>query len=450
MKINTCYTVDIKSQYIFKDGQAVGIRRVDEAVMKATRTACLDALKFCVNAFLSDWDSLEELSCLMRKRRGDLLIHSTKNNIAAYQGFDESFPYLPSYMRRAIVADALGIVSSYVSNHRNWERLSVFERGSEPKVGYPTAYELTFYDQDRILNLSEGSVGLKLYSGKEWKWYYFRIGESDARYIAKMAASRKLLSPVVEKSKGRYRIRFCFEESRKLIQNEDPFVYTVLAVDLGINAPASWCVMTAEGSVHARGVIRLVGDEDRLRHAINRKRMYQQAGKKSHSIYRRLKHANELLAINTAREIIKTAVLYDVDCIVFEHLDLKGSKVGRRMKERLHLWCADNIQDRVELHAHRNGMRISRVCAWGTSMLAFDGTGRVQRGMDAGLGSYSVCRFQTGKIYNCDLNASYNIGARYFLREYKKLPGCPELPKTSRCILADLRNLISAYPALAA
>ena len=76
MKINTCYTVDIKSQYIFKDGQAVGIRRVDEAVMKATRTACLDALKFCVNAFLSDWDSLEELSCLMRKRRGDLLIHS--------------------------------------------------------------------------------------------------------------------------------------------------------------------------------------------------------------------------------------------------------------------------------------------------------------------------------------------------------------------------------------
>ena len=95
-------------------------------------------------------------------------------------------------------------------------------------------------------------------------------------------------------------------------------------------------------------------------------------------------------------------------------------------------------------------MRISRVCAWGTSMLAFDGTGRVQRGMDAGLGSYSVCRFQTGKIYNCDLNASYNIGARYFLREYKKLPGCPELPKTSRCILADLRNLMSAYPALAA
>lgn len=450
MKINTCYTVDIKSQYIFKDGQVAGTKRVDEAVMKATRTACLDALKFCANTFLSEWDSLEELNCLMRKRRGDLLIHSTKCNIAAYQGFDESFPYLPSYMRRAIVADALGIVSSYISNHRNWEKLPVSERGSEPKMGYPTIYELTFYDQDRILDLSEGTIGLKLYSGTEWKWYYFRINESNARYISKMAASRKLLSPVVEKSKGRYRIRFCFEENRKLVQNKNPFAYTILAVDLGINAPASYCVMTSDGSVHARGVIHLACDEDRLRHAINRKRMYQQAGKKSHFIFRRLKHANELLAVNTAREIIKTAVLYDVDCIVFEHLDLKGRGSHERMKERLHLWCANNIQDRVELQAHRNGMRISRICAWGTSRLAFDGSGWVQRGVKAGLDSYSVCKFRTGKIYNCDLNASYNIGARYFLREYKKLPGCPELPKTSRCILADLRNLMSAYPALAA
>ena len=33
---------------------------------------------------------------------------------------------------------------------------------------------------------------------------------------------------------------------------------------------------------------------------------------------------------------------------------------------------------------------------------------------------YSMCTFQTGKRYSCDLSASYNIGARYFLREYEK------------------------------
>lgn len=450
MKINTCYTIDIKSQYIFENGQVMGTKRVDESVMKATRTICLEALKFCADIYLLEWDSLEKLNTLMRKRNGDLLIHSTRDNISKYPEFDERFPYIPSYMRRAIVADALGIVSSYVSNHRNWEQLPVSERGSEPHMGYPTVYELTFYDQDRVLNLSDGTIGLKLYSGTEWKWYYFKVNKSDALYISKMADSRKMLSPVIEKSRGRYRIRFCFEEKKTLVQNENPFAYTILAVDLGINAPASWSVMTSDGSVHARGVIHLACDEDRLRHTVNRKRMYQQAGKKSHSIYRILKSANELLAINTAREIIKTAILYNVDCIVFEHLDLKNKKSGSGLRERLHLWRAVDVQHRVELQAHRNGMRISRVCAWGTSRLAFDGSGRVLRGEDAGLTSYSICKFQTGKVYNCDLNATYNIGARYFLREYNKLPECPELPKASQRTLADLRNLMATYAVVSA
>ena len=67
-------------------------------------------------------------------------------------------------------------------------------------------------------------------------------------------------------------------------------------------------------------------------------------------------------------------------------------------------------------------MRISRICAWGTSRLAFDGSGRVLRGRDSAKtnGSYSVCEFSTGKVYNCDLNAAYNIGARYFVREITK------------------------------
>lgn len=34
--------------------------------------------------------------------------------------------------------------------------------------------------------------------------------------------------------------------------------------------------------------------------------------------------------------------------------------------------------------------------------------------------NYSICVFQTGKQYHCDLNASYNIGACYFVRELLK------------------------------
>ena len=104
-------------------------------------------------------------------------------------------------------------------------------------------------------------------------------------------------------------------------------------------------------------------------------------------------------------------------------------------------------------------MRISRVNAWNTSRLAFDGSGHVVRGKEsekAG-GSYSVCEFQNGKVYNCDLNAAYNIGARYYIREIlKSLPvterlameaKVPACAKRSTCTLS---TLISMYAVLLA
>ena len=95
------------------------------------------------------------------------------------------------------------------------------------------------------------------------------------------------------------------------------------------------------------------------------------------------------------------------------------------------------------MQAHRHGMRISRVCAWGTSKYAFDGSGQVIRDK----GNYSICTFQNGKKYNCDLSASMNIGARYFLREFAKLHGCPELPCVPQRTYATLVSLWETVPA---
>ena len=448
MTIHTCYVIDIKSQLVTEKGEVTGSRRVDESLMRATRKVCLDALKFCAELFLKEWENLKGLQSLEMKSRCEVLIHTTKDSIAKYPEFDEKFPYMPSYTRRAIVADALGIVRSYKSNHKNWEALSPAERGAEPKMGFPTIYELTFYKQERRLNFSEGVMELKLYDGTKWDWYAFRINKSESEYIAKMSKTRKLLSPVVEKVKEKYRVRFCFEEKRQLVQNECPLKYRILVVDLGINAPASWSVLTADGTVHARGVIHLGRDEDRLNRRINRKRMYQQAGKKSKNIYRAITSANQQLSIDTAKAIMDTAVAYDVDCIVFEYLDFTGKKKGRKYRERIHMWRANDVQSRVELQAHRMGMRISRVCAWGTSKYAFDGSGTTNRRSvyhyEHGNKkyNYSVCKFQNGKIYNCDLNASYNIGARFFLREYEKLDGCQKLPPVPMRTLDTLLTLL--------
>ena len=242
-------------------------RRVDKKLMKATADVCLKALRYCTDIFLSEWDYLSGFSTQVK--------------------------------------------------------------ASVVKLGLPDRYSLTFYGQERDLcGMEEGVIGLKLFDGKKWDWYYFKISPSDARYISAVRKTRKMLSPVVEKVKDRYRIRFSFKEKKELVPDTDPLGYRILAVDLGINAAASWCVMESDGTVHGKGVIRLTCEEDRLNHLINRKRMYQQAGKKSKSIYRMVTAANRRLSIETSRKIMEKAVLYDVDCIVFEYLDSGGKIPG--------------------------------------------------------------------------------------------------------------------------
>ena len=462
MDINTCYVCKIQNQLDAVPDKKTRIltvfrkHPVDDRLMRQTADICLEALKFCTSVIQKEWDGIMAVDSKLRKRKIDMLIHETKKGHSKYPEFDEQFPNLPAYTRRSIIADAFGMVKSYKSNLKNWEELSPAERGAKPTIGFPSRYELTFYDQERKMShLSDGQIGLKLFNGHSWNWYYFQISQSDARYIYHMSRERKMLSPIVYKVRGRYQVRFAFRESRELVQNENKLAYRILAVDLGINAAASWCVMESDGTVHAKGVIHLACEEDRLNHMINRKRMYQQAGKKSRCVYRWITEANRQLSIKTAKVLMDTAILYNTDCIVFEHLDSGGKIRGKKYRERIHLWRKNDVQNRVELQAHRHSMRISRICAWGTSKYAFDGSGRVDRHSiyryehGRKVYNYSICTFQNGKVYNCDLSAAQNIGARFFLREYEK-SGVEGLPSTPQRTLCTLRLLVSNGLPLAA
>ena len=430
MQIHTSYTVFIRGQ--LSDDNLCG--PVSGDLMSRTAQLCLSALKFCCRVFLEHWDELKPLKSLERKSAAEALIHTTKDNNAQYPEFDVRFHNLPSGVRRAIRNDALGKVSSYVSNHKNWEALKPSERGAEPTLGLPSRYQLTFYQTERKTeDLKRGQILLKLYNGKTWEWYTFLLQPSDARYLARMAEHHTMLSPIVEKVRGEYRIRFCFEDKRELVSDEDKLSYRILAVDLGINAAATWSVMTADGTVHARGVLHARAEEDRLCHILNRVRKYQRCQRHPKSIYRFVRNANRELSICTAKAIMAVAELYSVDCVVFEHLDKTGGIKGK-LASRIHHWRACDVQKRVETMAHHDGMRISRVCAWGTSKLAFDGSGKVTRDKH----NHSICTFTNGKQYNCDLSASYNIGARFFLREWKKVYPDLEIPATPQRTLSTL------------
>ena len=285
MQIITSYTADIKQQAVVeKVNEKENIIRyasVDKRLMKTTADTCLEALKLMADIFLTEWDYLSAIPTsqkkgrLSRKRAGDILVHNTKDSKAKYPEFDERFPNMPSFTRRAIVSDALGKVSSYKSNLKNWEEADLKERGEMPAMGLPDRYELTFYKQERNLcDLDKGIIGLKLYNDKTWEWYYFKLNPSEARHISGLAKHRKMLSPTIQKYKDKYSIKFTFKENKDLGDNTNPLSCTILSVDLGINAPASWAIMTADGTVHAKGVIHLGCDEDRLNRLVNRKRQY--------------------------------------------------------------------------------------------------------------------------------------------------------------------------------
>ena len=181
----------------------------------------------------------------------------------------------------------------------------------------------------------------------------------------------------------------------------------------------------------------------------------QQGNYKTPRLWTKVKGINDDIAVKTATFIMEVAALYHSDVIVFEHLKLNGKVKGSK-KQKLHLWKACYVQSMVEHKAHRSSMRISRINAWGTSRLAYDGSGIVERGID---GNYSICKFTTGKKYHCDLSATYNIGARYFIRELiKSLPErvrldieakVPQCSKRSTCTFSTLLSLnavLSAQP----
>ena len=175
-------------------------------------------------------------------------------------------------------------------------------------------------------------------------------------------------------------------------------------MDLGINTDAVCTIMRSDGTVLGRKFINFPSEKDRMFRILGRIRRFQRehgsAQAKGRWAYAR--RLNTELARKIAGAVAAYAEENHADVIVFEYLEMKG-KISGNKKQKLHLWRKRDIQKRCEHQAHRKGMRISRICAWNTSRFAYDGSGPVLRDGK----NHSLCTFQTGKRYNCDLSASY-------------------------------------------
>ena len=103
------------------------------------------ALSFLISVFDAEWDALHSKKAKERFNAAEHLVHGTKHNIAKYD-FDVRFHKMPSYLRRAVIQEALGCVSSYRSNHANWEKDG--RQGKEPKLQAERFAMPTFYNKE--------------------------------------------------------------------------------------------------------------------------------------------------------------------------------------------------------------------------------------------------------------------------------------------------------------
>lgn len=350
------------------------------------------------------------------------------------------------------LSEAIGKVASYKSNLSNWEALRPGERGAAPSLPKAGAVYPAMYRDNCYVRIDDYSAKLKVFVRSTWDWITVRFRKSDADYIIKHCCSRKECVPTLQKRGKCWYLVFAFEEKIQL--NDTPVAdQTIVSVDLGINCACTCSVMRSDGTIHGRHFLRLSREYDSLNRKLDRiKRAQRHGSHRCNRLWNLANGINKDISVKTAQFIADLAILYNADTVVFEHLDIGGKKRGSK-KQRLHLWRARYVQRIVADKSHRSGMRISRVNAWNTSRLAFDGSGRVLRGResDETNNNYSLCEFTDGKIYNCDLNASYNIGARYFVREItKSLPATvrqrmeakvPACAKRTTCTLSTLISL---------
>ena len=411
------------------------------------------ALRMLIPFINEHWESLSEYEFTNQKyNRIEKWIHNTKSNQAIYD-FDEQFPKLPTYLRRSVIATALGIVSSYRSNLANWEK---DPKGQAPQLSlshyaYPAYYKNNLF---RNFDPVKQTVELKVFKKGDWVFEVYQLKTSDCTYYKRYLAGKKQNAPILQKKGRRFYATFSYQENVQLVPEES--ISKICAVDLGLNTDATCSIMDKDGTVYARKFISFSKEHDRLHTQLGRIKRNQKRGSRHNKrLWRSVAGITQDIADKTVKAILDFGNENGVDVFVLEYLDFKGKNIVKRA----HFWRYKRIYKVLTQKAHQYGLRISRVNARYTSRLAFDGSGLSKRGHEIEPDTpYAIMEFSNGKIYNADLNASYNIGARFFIRHLLKTvtvtqrlaleAKVPQVAKRSTCTLSDLINLRSELAVL--
>ena len=120
----------------------------------------------------------------------------------------------------------------------------------------------------------EDAACLKLFDGRDWKWFQVKLLHTDMEYLRKKWSGKKASAPTLEKRHHKYFLRFSYTEEVSLSKT-DVKEQVICSVDLGINTDAVCSIMRADGTILGRKFINFPSDKDHLYHVLGRIRRFQ-------------------------------------------------------------------------------------------------------------------------------------------------------------------------------
>lgn len=417
------------------------------------------AVSYLVKVVQENWNTVTYLKLKEKNNFIEHLVHTTKHHTASYD-FDLLFPKFPSYLRRSAIMDAIGIVTAYQTNLINYKKerdLAISNgkifRTKPPKLRTKHFKCPAFYKGNMYKKITNRTAQIKVYLNHDWVWTTVHFSSQDVKYIQKYCMDLKEMSPILVHKGNSFYLQFSYK-GKSTFSDKTLKERMIVSVDLGINHSAVCSLMSYNGTVLKRIFINQKREKDHLNHLINRlKRKQQEGGRKAtnKALRAKMNGLNQAIVNDTVHKILEFAITNHADVVVFEYLNFMGTKVKGKnnLSTRLQLWAKRKIQTKVLDKAHSVGIRVERVNAQNTSSLAYDGSGKIKRNKDCA----SLCVFKNGKQYHTDLSASYNIGARYFIREIEKTTSAkkwsqmvakvPSLRARTQCTLSTLISLVA-------
>lgn len=362
------------------------------------------------------WSTIGLLDGLSQSPAVEKLVHQTaKNPSPRYQYFNRRFYKFPSYYRRGAIQFAVGQVSSFNTRYREWQSgIRKRKDALPPRLNadcgtYPPLYK----GQCIKFAKDNNSAAIKVFTGSDWAWITVGITGHRERHLN---PNNQRKSPyLIVNGKGCH-LSVPFTIKIPKLSDKD----SVLSVDLGINTTATVSVVNFDGTVSHREFIhpgRDIDQRDKRLKCISKKASLTGKLQKgfARGLYRKAGNINREIGQKVSARLVKIAKQYSVKYIVFEHLKGWRPRGGRKrstLKQRFHNWLHRRIVNLTEMKWSDNGGRVVFVNPRGTSSYAYDGSGKLKRSST----NYELALFANGKKYNCDLSASYNIGARFVLK----------------------------------